>query len=220
MSNKNRNKAMANVEVSNRILTAANVISCIRLCLIPVVVYLLYLGLELQSTITFAVAAATDFLDGQVARRTNTVTKLGQILDPLIDRLLLVTGVFMLFFMDRIPLWILVLIIARDLFIVIAYALLLKKFMVQVQVIFLGKVATTFMFVGFAFLLLGLPVIPSLGLVNFSWLPGFGEDPAYFGIWFVYTGLVLGIISSVYYAQEALRQIQKKRLSNTPGEVK
>ena len=205
---------VAEFEVSNRILTAANVISGIRLCLIPVVVYLLYLGLDFQATITFAIAAATDFVDGQVARRTNTVTRLGQILDPLIDRLLLVTGVFMLFAMGRIPLWILVLVIARDLFIIITYGLLLKKFKVQVQVIFLGKVATTFMFVGFAFLLLGYPTLPSLGLVDFAWLPGLGNEPAYLGIWFVYTGLLLGVMSSAHYAFEALRQIKAKKSHN------
>ena len=211
MKNNKCVKDVAEFEVSNRILTAANIISAIRLCLIPIVVYLLFLGLDFQATITFAIAAATDFVDGQVARRTNTVTRLGQILDPLIDRLLLVTGVFLLFILGRIPLWIPVLIIARDLFFIIAYGLLLKKFKVQVQVIFLGKLATTCMFVGFAFLLLGYPTLPGLGLMDFAWLPGLGEAPAYLGIWFVYTGLILGVISSVHYAFEALRQIKSKK---------
>ena len=92
-------------EVSNRIFTVPNLISFIRLCLVPVFLVLLFNGYDLMATFLFALAAGTDWVDGQIARRTNTVSKLGQLLDPAVDRILMIAGVAGLFLVGRLPLW-------------------------------------------------------------------------------------------------------------------
>ena len=83
--------------------------------MIPVFLLLLFNDFNLAATLVFAVAASTDWVDGQVARRTNSVSKLGQLLDPFVDRLLMISGVLGLFLVGRLPLWIIVLVVARDL---------------------------------------------------------------------------------------------------------
>lgn len=64
-------------EVSHRIFTTANVVSFVRLLMVPAYLILLLNGFNLAATLVFATAAATDFLDGQIARRTHTVSRLG-----------------------------------------------------------------------------------------------------------------------------------------------
>ena len=64
----------------------------------------------------FAIAASTDWLDGQIARRTGTVTALGKAIDPLVDRLLIAAGVFGLWLVDRLPGWIVFVLMARDVY--------------------------------------------------------------------------------------------------------
>ena len=82
-----------------------------------------------------------------------------------------------------------VVVIVRDLFLLCGAAYLLR-FQKRVAVIFyLGKVATTFLFIGFAGLLLNLPLIPGLGVCDIAWLPGFNGESVSWGIWFVYVGL-------------------------------
>ena len=92
-------------EVSNRIFTVPNLISAIRLCLVPVFLILLLNGYDLAAAFLFALAAGTDWIDGQIARRTNQVSKLGQLLDPAVDRILMIVGVAGLFIVGRLPLW-------------------------------------------------------------------------------------------------------------------
>lgn len=194
--------------VSNRIFTAANVISFLRLCLVPVFFVLLFNDQNIAATLVFAVAAATDFLDGQIARRTHTVSKLGQLLDPAVDRILMVSGVLGVFLMGRIPVWIIILVVARDLFLLVGGGIILRKYRIRVPVIYAGKFATTFLFVGFAGLLLNMPLIPGLGIVDVSWLPGFNAQSCSWGIWFVYVGLILAIITTIYYCVAAYRQLK------------
>jgi cardiolipin synthase len=62
----------------------------------------------------FAFAASTDWIDGQIARRTGTVTEIGKAIDPLVDRLLIASGVLGLYIEGRLPLWIVFVLLARD----------------------------------------------------------------------------------------------------------
>ena len=73
-------------KVSDKVFTIPNLLSAIRLCMIPGFLVLLFNDFNLAATLVFAVAASTDWVDGQVARRTNSVSKLGQLLDPFVDR--------------------------------------------------------------------------------------------------------------------------------------
>lgn len=198
-------------QVSNRIFTVPNVISFVRLCLVPVFLVLLFNGYNVMATFLYALAAGTDWIDGQIARRTNAVSRLGQLLDPAVDRILMIAGVCGLFLVGRLPLWIILVVLVRDLLLLVGGAVLLKRFRVRVAVIFPGKVATTLLFVGFAGLLLNWPLIPGLGIVEATWLPGFNGLPCSWGIWFVYAGLALALVTTVYYVIVALRKVREAK---------
>lgn len=205
----NRNAAGNNTEeeVSSKILTVPNVISAIRLLLVPVYLWLLLSGHDVAALVLFAVAALTDCLDGQVARRTNQVSKLGKLLDPAVDTILMFTGVLGIVLVGRLPVWFAVLIFAREIFLLVGGAILLKRFAIQVPVIYPGKVATTLLFIGFAGMILNMPLIPGLGVANVGWLPGFDAGPCALWVWVIYVGLVLQIAVTVHYCIQAWRKL-------------
>ena len=178
-------------QVSDRIFTVPNIISFVRLCLVPVFLVLLLNGFNVAATLLYALAAGTDWIDGQIARRTNAVSRLGQLLDPAVDRILMISGVCGLFLVGRLPLWIILVVLVRDLLLLVGGAVLLKR-----------------LFVGFAGLLLNWPLVPGLGLVDAAWLPGLNGLPCSWGIWFVYAGLALGLVTTAYYIAAALRKLR------------
>lgn len=201
-------------EVSNRIFTWPNLISFIRLCMVPTYLILLLDGHDFAATFLFALAASTDFLDGQIARRTHTVSRLGQVLDPAVDRILMIAGVAGLLLVGRLPLWIVLVVLLRDAFLLGGGAYLLSRWKKRVPVMYLGKVATTCLFVGFVGLLLNFPLIAGLGVCDAAWLPGFNGEVVSWGIWFVYLGLALALITTGIYVHRgvtALKEAQAER---------
>ena len=64
---------------------------------------------------------------------------------------------------------------------------------------------------GFAGLLLNWPLVPGLGLVDAAWLPGLNGLPCSWGIWFVYAGLALGLVTTAYYIAAALRKLPTRQ---------
>src|SRR6266481_7851421 len=136
-------------------MTTANKITILRILLIPffVVEVLYYVkdGHELHrllAILSFAVAAICDGVDGYIARRYNQRSELGAILDPLADKLLLVSGIVLLSFDHRpylqpIPLWLTGTIIGRDILLLIGLIVIqMMVGKVKVQPRILGKVAT------------------------------------------------------------------------------
>ena len=109
------------------IFTPANQLTLMRMLLIPAFVILLIYGYRGWALVTFFAAALTDLLDGLIARMTGQKTTLGAWLDPMADKLLLVTMFVMLTLPDigspnRLPLWFTVLVISRDVCIVATVA--------------------------------------------------------------------------------------------------
>ena len=188
------------LEASYKVLTAPNVITCCRLMLVPLFVYLRFFTIyQTAALVVFAVAACTDWIDGQVARRTGQVSKLGKVLDPLVDRVLLATGVISVCVEGNLPLWIVVLLVVRDLVLLIEGRIMIALMHKLVSVSYVGKFATTFLLFGFSFLLLGTPQVPGLGLVESPLLPGLGAQPALLGVDLVYIGTILSLTVFVMY---------------------
>ncbi len=194
---------IAQEEVTDRIFTLANIVTFARLSLVPCYLVALFNNHNILATVLFAVAASTDFLDGQIARRTHTVSKLGQLLDPAVDRILMVTGVLGVFAVGRVPLWVIIVVVARDLYLLYGGCVLLFKYKTRVPVFYAGKVATTLLFIGFGGLLLNMPLIPGLGWCEVSWLPGFNSQPVSWGIWFVYVGMIIAVTTTFFYVKAA-----------------
>jgi cardiolipin synthase len=110
-------------------LTTANQLTILRMLLIPAFVILLVYGYQGWALVTFLAAAATDLLDGLIARIAGQKTDLGAWLDPMADKLLLVTMFVMLTLpgigsANRLPLWFTVLVISRDVAIVLTVAVI------------------------------------------------------------------------------------------------
>ena len=189
------------------IYTIANIITVLRLILVPLFFTVLISGENNGlAFLLFAVAASTDWLDGQIARRTGTVTAIGKAIDPLVDRLLIAFAVIGLYVEQRLPLWIPIVLVARDLLLGYGVWRLETVYHRRLAVTIVGKVTTAVLLVGFADLILGWPTIPGLEIVDSPALPGFGGEPAVLGIWFVYVGVVLSVVSAFGYAY-AFRKI-------------
>lgn len=99
-------------------LNLPNMLTMLRIVLIPVALYLIIEGTPRASfyaAMVYAISAITDFLDGWIARRQGLVSVLGKFLDPLADKLLVASSLIAMVAMNRVPAWAVILIIAREL---------------------------------------------------------------------------------------------------------
>lgn len=127
--------------VSARDLTAPpNVVSLVRVLLIPVVLAFLAAGQRPGAVVALAAAVVTDGLDGYLARRLDRVTELGKILDPLADKLIIDVVLGALTFRGEFPVWALCLIVARDVAIVAGAAAVAGRVRSVPPAAWIGKV--------------------------------------------------------------------------------
>jgi len=128
------------------------IITFSRILLIPIFIFVV--GAEpLLGTFIFALASVTDFLDGYVARKSKQVTKLGILLDPLADKLLVISALIVLVDMGIIQAWIAIVIIARE-FIVTGLRIVALSKDIMIPAEFGGKIKTTMQFVSILILLI------------------------------------------------------------------
>lgn len=142
---------------TERVLTVPNILSFIRLLGVPLFLWLL---LERQSdvwaVVVLAVGGATDWLDGKIARRWHLRSRLGQVLDPLADRLYILATLIGLAIRMIVPWWLVVLLFARDvLMFSTIWPALRRRGFVSLPVHFLGKAATFALLYAFPLVLLG-----------------------------------------------------------------
>ncbi len=107
---------MASQSVSSKVVNVPNALSMLRLLLAIVVGLLIELGHYLPAMIAFIVAASTDFIDGWWARRFNQITKLGRILDPFVDKIIITAALIALVGVagSHVQAWMVTLIIGRE----------------------------------------------------------------------------------------------------------
>lgn len=196
---------------STQILTVANVITFCRLGLTAAFLVLFAGGVHRTAALVcYTVAAVTDFLDGQVARRTQTVSWLGKIMDPVMDRVLLFTGVIGLLIVGELPVWVPAFVIGRDVYLA-AGGLVLQRYRRRpVDVAYIGKVATALLMFGFCDLLLGWPAVDGLGLVSAAWLPGLNAQGSALGIFFVYAGVACSLATALVYTCQGARIMRER----------
>ncbi len=144
----------ASDEVSDRILTLPNVLSALRLVGVPVFLWLLFSGQDLWAFAVLALSGISDYLDGKIARHFGLVSRLGQLLDPMADRLYVLSTLVALTIRDVIPLWLLVVLVARDLFMGVVIVSLKRVGQTGLPVHFVGKAATFNLLYAFPILLL------------------------------------------------------------------
>ncbi|HET6436653.1 MAG TPA: CDP-alcohol phosphatidyltransferase family protein [Anaeromyxobacter sp.] len=124
-------------------LNLANALTGMRLVLAPVFLVLYLEGQRVRALAAFAAAAATDVLDGLVARALHQHTRLGAFLDPIADKLLAACALFALAGSGRLPIWLPVLVVTRDLFQLLGAAVLRTlRHRIPVAATRIGKYAT------------------------------------------------------------------------------
>ena len=193
-------------EVSNRIFTIPNLLSLVRLLLLPVFfVLLVSYKSNMLAFIVLLVASLTDLVDGFIARQTKTVTRLGKLLDPFIDRIFIVVGVIAIFLAGRLPLWIMVLLLTRDACMLVLSIYQKSKYNRDFSVVFVGKLTTAFLMTGFCSLVLLWPMLPGANLAEISFLPGWGVTPTPLGTWLLYCGVALSVVTAGIYLYRGTR---------------
>ncbi len=127
----------------SRIATVPNLLSLIRILAIPVfVALLLHRATEGAGLVLLGAILATDWVDGYIARRTQQVSNLGKMLDPLADRLAIAAGLIALVVRHAFPLWAALLILVRDGVVLLAVAILAAGPKIRIDVRWIGKSAT------------------------------------------------------------------------------
>lgn len=184
---------------ADRIATVPNLISLIRILLIPVVVVLLLNpGTEAAGLVLLAFTMATDWVDGYLARRTGQVSNLGKVLDPVADRLALAAALIALVIRGAVPLWAALLVLVRDVVVLVAGLILLTTRGIRIDVRWIGKVATACLMVG----------IPGIAWANFALPPTELARVVGWGSFAV--GIVLYYAAAVIYAGDIARALKAR----------
>jgi len=142
--------------VSSRILTIPNLLSFVRLGLVPVFLVFIIVGADLAALIVLVVASVTDYLDGKIARRFKLVSRLGQLLDPASDRLFILAALIGLVVRGVIPWWLLVIVFGRDVMLAVLGIILANHGYGPLPVHHLGKIATFALLFALPILMIGL----------------------------------------------------------------
>jgi cardiolipin synthase len=140
----------------DRILTAPNVITMVRLLCIPIFLWLLF-GAHRQTAAAVLLAAlgATDWVDGFVARRYGQVSTFGKVLDPTADRILVGTAVISIMVYGAVPLWFGLATIAREVLVSAMVLLLASLGAARIDVLWVGKAGTFGLMFAYPTFLLG-----------------------------------------------------------------
>jgi CDP-diacylglycerol--glycerol-3-phosphate 3-phosphatidyltransferase len=141
---------------SNQVLTVPNLLSGVRLALIPVFIYLLVVRhADGWAVGILMFSGASDWADGKIARLLDQSSKLGELLDPAVDRLYMVAVPVALAMRGMVPWWIVVTLLARDALLAATLPLLRSRGLNALPVTYVGKAATFALMSGFPLILFG-----------------------------------------------------------------
>jgi cardiolipin synthase len=195
--------------VDHGVLTVPNAISVARLLCVPLFLWLLF-GAEERTAamILLGGLGATDWVDGWIARRFDQGSVIGKVLDPIADRILLLTAVVALMIDGAVPTWVGVLVLVREAIVSLGTLALAAAGAARIDVQWTGKAGT------FA-LMFALPGFLLVDVLD----PGTGRDIVEVITWVATVGgLVLGYIAAARYipiARDALRAGRGGRAANT-----
>jgi cardiolipin synthase len=198
-------EAEARNKVSSRIFTIPNVLSLIRLGLVPVFLVLVIVGNDGLALLTLVVSSVTDYLDGVLARKLDQVTRLGQLLDPAADRLFIFATLIGLAIRGIVPWWFVAIIVGRDVVLLVLGVVMANYGYGPLPVHHLGKIATFCLFYALPILMIGQV------FTGAAWLTGpLGWA---FAIW----GAFLYWWAGGIYLVESARIITISRAAEAPG---
>jgi cardiolipin synthase len=176
--------------------TLPNAIGFVRLALIPV-----FLAVALSSTdgqsaaaaILFAVIGWADYLDGFVARLTGQYSRLGALLDPIVDRLLVVSGMVVVWHFNLLPRWAIAVVVARELFMLALSRYALSR-AIEIRINWPGRLGVA--------PIMGAPFFAMIGV---HWL----------ALILLYVGMALTLTATVLYVRTGIREVRRRKVSSS-----
>jgi cardiolipin synthase len=179
-------------------MTVANLITILRIILVPIFIIYMLNNRVLASLIVFIIAGVSDALDGLIARILHQKSSLGAHLDPLADKLLLMSAFVTLAIFGRIPSWLAVLTISRDVIILLGVLILyLNRYPIKIKPSLLSK-ATTCMQV------ITILIVLSNGLISVQFLK----------VYAVWVTTLVTVASGLQYMREGLIILNQGENSN------
>ncbi len=139
----------------DRVFTVPNLLSAIRLALIPAFIYLLFRHADGWAVGLLLFSGASDWADGKIARLLGQASRLGELLDPTVDRLYMVTIPIAFAVRGIVPWWIVVTLLTRDALLAATLPLLRSRGLIALPVTYVGKAATFGLMAAFPLILLG-----------------------------------------------------------------
>ena len=184
----------------DRVLTLPNVISLARILLLVLFCWLLFgPNRRVPATIVLMVIGATDFLDGYLARRFHQVSTLGKVLDPVADRLVLVTGILAITVYGAVPAWLAGVVLGRELVVSLAVLTLAAMGARRIDVLWVGKAGTFGLLCCFPLFLLGdQRATWTRVLTDVTWVA-------------VVPALILSFVAAAAYVPLARRALEERR---------
>lgn len=164
-----------------------NILTILRLLAVPLMAVWMISGKWLESLILFLLAEFTDILDGYIARRYNFISNFGKLADPLADKLIQLTALFLLAHGGRLSYWFFYILCGKELAMIIGSMFFLKKEIV-VSSNWVGKAAAFVLFVGIVSAFINSPFSESL----------------------LWIGIIISLIAAVVYLKGYLKQIKSK----------
>jgi len=189
-------------QVGQESINVPNLLTFTRILLIPVFVVLFATpdpDRSITAAIVFVIAAVTDLLDGYLARRSGQVTKLGKLLDPIADKLLVLSALILLVNVDRVSALVAILIIAREVAVTGVRAIAAGEGMIIVAET-TGKYKMALQVIAIVLLILEGTALSALGNLHLA------------GIVTLYLSLVLGYVSGAQYVWSFWKQVATKGL--------
>jgi len=174
-----------------------NTLSFLRLLMVPVFLWLILSHHGAWAILLLAISSLTDLLDGYIARRFNQITRLGQLLDPFADRLYIFTTLIGLVLTGVIPVWLAIVVIARDIMLLVVYPMLATHGYGPLPVHYLGKAGTFALLYAFPLLLLANVFEPiSFVIQPVAWAFALWGAGLYWWAGFVYVKQVKDLVFS------------------------
>lgn len=172
-------------------LNLPTVFTLSRVAIVPVFIFTAYQH-PVSGAIIFSLALITDFIDGYLARRSGKITKLGTLLDPIADKFLVISALIILVDMERLPAWMVIVIIVREFLVTGLRSIAFSKDIV-IPAEFWGKIKTVTQFTAILCLILRGKI--------------FTVDLYDAGVVLIWTAFVLSIVSGVQYTVSFWRKI-------------
>ncbi len=192
--------------IKKDIFNIPNLFTLFRMILIPVVAVLITYESPRNcflAALFFALASGTDFVDGYLARRLNLITVTGKFLDPLADKLMVVTSLIMLIPLNRVPAWLVVILLAREFSITVLRALASQEGLV-IAAGQEGKTKAALQMVGIVGLIVHYPY--EINFIIFKGIIDFHRV----GIILVVLSMVFSILSAFSYFKWFVDEIDKR----------